>query len=113
MRFNRTSRVFLALLLAAILPLRAFAVAHCEPAQSFAGAASVHTGHCAQAPLHARGCSDHGCGDCCCMAAGTPVLARWDLPHAPASDISARLILPPPALAPDRLDRPPRLLRAR
>jgi hypothetical protein len=101
MRFPRTLFLILALILTAALPLRGYAaVAHCEGSVS----AHVHTGHCGDGAG-----SPHlgGCGDCCCAAAYS-IAVRWELPRMPSSAIIPASLPSPPAIAHDRLDRPPR-----
>ncbi len=114
-----------ALILAVILPMRGFASAtHCEAQQH-----GAHTVHPVETTLRAdaadRGlfpqaaeaahCRDgrgaphaHGCGDCCGGAAALAA-PRFTLPKAAAVRIVRPPAWPPPALAIDRLDRPPRL----
>jgi hypothetical protein len=113
MRLPRTLSLILALMLAAVLPLRGYAaVAQCEGSPPPGG----HAAHAPDAPhaAHVAHCADgaatshtSGCGDCCsAAAASTPV--RWIAPRTSATGIVAPALSPPPALAPDRLDRPPR-----
>jgi hypothetical protein len=115
-----------ALVLAVILPMRGFAsAAHCEPLGQGHGAhshgvpsalrtdaargdLSLHAaeeGHCAggKSSPHA-----HACTDCCCGAAAVLTAPRFSVPKAAAALIARRLAWPHPALAIDRLDRPPR-----
>jgi uncharacterized low-complexity protein len=115
-----------ALVLAVILPMRGFAsAAHCEPPGQGHGAHShgvpsalrtdaargdlslqaAGEGHCAggKSSPHA-----HACGDCCCGAAAVLTAPRFTVPRAAAALIARRLAWPHPALAIDRLDRPPR-----
>jgi hypothetical protein len=111
MRLQPTSRLCLALLLALILPLQAFAaVSGCSQLGvtqlgvevNAVSGADTHCAHGAAAAQH------HNCGSCCCVAAiaGTPL--RWIAPASAAPKFSMPLIVPPPAVALDRLDRPPR-----
>ncbi len=100
MRFHRLSKLLLALLLVASLPLRAYA-APCESPT----APVVHQGtHCEHGALRGHGAA---C-DCCCVAvAAAP--PSWALPHDPATAVLARLLGHFPIRTLDRLDRPPRL----
>jgi hypothetical protein len=109
MRAPRTLSLILALILAAALPLRGYAAtAHCEGSDSThaaaAHAAGTHGGHCGDA---AGSPHPGGCGDCCCTAASSLAM-RWELPRISSPAISAAPLAPPPAIAHDRLDRPPR-----
>jgi hypothetical protein len=56
-----------------------------------------------QGPSHA-----HACGDCCGGVAAVLTAPRFTVPRAAAALIVGRLARPHPALAIDRLDRPPR-----
>jgi hypothetical protein len=101
-----------ALLLAVLLPVRGFTfTTHCEPhGQGGDAHASRQAESALQCPHHAddKGASHtHGCGDCC---GGAAVLnaPRFTMPRAAAALIVGRLARPHPALAIDRLDRPPR-----
>jgi hypothetical protein len=115
-----------ALVLAVILPMRAFAsAAHCEPlgqvhgahshgvpsalrAEAARGDLSVQAaakGHCADGKSSAHA---HACGDCCGGVAALLTAPRFTVPRAAAALIARRLAWPHPALAIDRLDRPPR-----
>jgi hypothetical protein len=115
MRFHRLSKLLLTLLLAASLPLRAYA-APCESPAAHA-ALTAHTAHATQA-VHAahRGThcehgsmSGHGATcDCCGVAVAAPP-PSWAPPHDSASAVLARPISHSPVLTLDRLDRPPRL----
>jgi hypothetical protein len=100
----------LALLLALIMPLQGFASAwSCgafDPAPATGPATALQ--HCAHAAgdvqLH------HHCGTCCCAAAISIMPLVW-VPPRPANPGA---LLPvssaPPAIALDRLDRPPRFV---
>jgi hypothetical protein len=100
MRFHRLSKLLLALLLVASLPLRVYAA----PCESPRARAAHHGTHCEQGSP-----SGHGAAcDCCCVAvAAAP--PSWAPPHDPASAVLARLLTHSPILTLDRLDRPPRL----
>jgi hypothetical protein len=123
MRFNRTSKLFWVLLLAALLPWRAYA-GHCESgAGSPAAPSYVHDSgthensgtrghaHCFQhqidpgpaSPFHV-----HGCADCCAALATLESRTAGTLRPAPVAAPIARLELPSPSLTLDRIDRPPR-----
>ena len=114
-----------ALVLAVMLPMRGFAsAAHCEPPGQGHGAHShgvesalradaargdlslqaADEGHCAGggSSPHAHTCAD------CCGAAAVLIAARFIVPRAAAALIARPLAWPHPALAIDRLDRPPR-----
>jgi hypothetical protein len=125
----------LALLLAVLLPMRGFTSAtHCEPPGQGHGAHASHgveialrsetarndlspqaaeALHCVdgRGPHHADGKGSshaHSCGDCCGGTAAIPTAPRFGVPRAAAALIAGRLARPHPALAIDRLDRPPR-----
>jgi hypothetical protein len=126
----------LALLLAVLMPMRGFTFATlCEPhGQGHNAHASHHAAsalasgterndlsrqaaqapHCADdgSPHHAEGKAAashvHGCGDCCGGVAAVLTAPRFTVPWAAAALIVGRLARPHPALAIDRLDRPPR-----
>jgi hypothetical protein len=106
------------LLLAALLPWRAYAM-HCEPdaggslAQSPVAAPAAHAhAHCLEAHVHRPGgpgdTHSHACGDCCSAVAALPAVALVTLPPAPPTVAAGRLLWPAPARTSDRLDRPPR-----
>jgi hypothetical protein len=100
----------LALLLALIMPLQGFASAWSCASFDAAPATGPATAlqHCAHdagaVQLH------HHCGTCCCAAAISVVPLVW----APPRPANQGALLPvrssPPAIALDRLDRPPRFV---
>jgi hypothetical protein len=92
----------LAMLLALILPLQGFASAwNCGSPDTVSGAAHQHCS--ADAQPH------HHCGTCCAAAiAALPF--RWTAPRAFNPGFTLPQIGPPPRVALDRLDRPPRPL---
>jgi hypothetical protein len=100
----------LALLLALIMPLQGFASAwSCatfDPTPATGPATALQ--HCA----HDAGAAQqhHHCGTCCCAAAIAVVPLLW----IPPRPVNAGALLPvrssPPAIALDRLDRPPRFV---
>jgi hypothetical protein len=111
----------LALLLAVLLPMRGFTfTTHCEPHGHGDDAYASHQAETAlQCPHHAddrgphhaddKGASHaHGCGDCCGGAGAVFTAPPFTMPRAAAALIVGRLARPHPALAIDRLDRPPR-----
>ena len=104
----RTRSAKLALWLALILPLQSFAsVWSCQ----FLDAASPPAQHsCGQhQPLHADGLQHHHCGTCCAAAiAVTPL--RFTPPRPLNLGAALPLRWPPPKIALDRLDRPPRFV---
>jgi hypothetical protein len=100
MRFLRLSKLVLTLLLAASLPLRAYAA----PCESPVAHAAPHGTHCEHGSL-----GGHGAACDCCSVAIAAAHPGWALPHDPASAVLAPLRAHSPILAPDRLDRPPRL----
>jgi hypothetical protein len=112
MRPNRTLRVGFALLFALMLPLQGYAaMPDCgQPGHAIrypAHMAAHHSAapHCTQEPA----ASHHsGCGDCCCAIAIALAPIGWAAPRLSAPEISDTLIWSPPAVALDRLDRPPR-----
>ena len=121
----------LALLLAVLLPMQGFTFAtHCASHGGHGDLArqDAETMHCADGwgssyadndgPRHAhdkgashadKGASHaRGCGDCCGAPAAMSITPRFPVPRAAAVLIVGRLARPHPALAIDRLDRPPR-----
>lgn len=97
----------LVLLLALILPLQSFAAAwNCSAHHT--GAAAAHH-HCANHSGKTQGGGEphHHCGTCC-AAAIAPVPFRWTAPRPENSEASQPSRQPPPKIALDRLDRPPR-----
>ena len=98
------------LLLALILPLQSFAAAwNCGSPDTASSAAQPHcaTGsgavHTGDAQPH------HHCGSCCAAAiAALPF--GWIAPPSITPPIALPQIGPPPKVAHDRLDRPPRLV---
>ena len=95
----------LALLLALIMPLQGFASAW--SCGSFGAAPAAAAQHCAHEDGAAQ--QHHHCGTCCCAAAIAVVPLLW----IPPRPVNAGALLPvrsPPAIAIDRLDRPPRFV---
>jgi hypothetical protein len=104
---------FLALLLAVLLPMRGFTfTTHCEPSGQAAEAPHCVDGHPdSDGPHHADGnvpCHAHGCGDCCGGVAAVLTAPRLTVPKTAVALIVGPLARAHPALAIDRLDRPPR-----
>jgi len=123
---HRTPKPKLALLLAMILPLQGFAAAWSCPAPSAAEAARHHcddgTGaadHQTGAADHQTGAADHqtgttlhhSCGTCC-SAAVAVMSASWVAPRSTSPYLSLPSSWSLPAVALDRLDRPPRFIPA-
>jgi hypothetical protein len=113
MRLNRTLRAGFALLFALMLPLQGYAAMpicgqHDHAAQEPAHTAAHHSAapHCAREPAAIH---HSGCGDCCCAVAIALSPINWAAPRLAAPQISNTLIWSAPAVALDRLDRPPRL----
>jgi hypothetical protein len=106
MRFKTGLRAGFALLFALMLPLQGYAA---MPVCREAAVASVAPQtHCAGAPaVH-----HHNCDNCCCGAAIALASADFIAPRPSAPDISEAALLPAPAVALDRLDRPPRFIPA-
>ena len=98
-----------ALLLAVMLPLQGFASASaCGPF----GAASPSE-HCAHAAHHAAGAGQHReCGTCCSVAAISLTPSLWAAPRLTSPKLFLPLVWSRPAVALDRLDRPPRFILA-
>jgi hypothetical protein len=97
------------LLLAVILPLQSFASARICGPHDFGGAAAHY--HCADdsGKPQTGGDQHHHCGTCCAAAiAWAPF--HWTPPRSLSSQASLPLYVPPPRIALDRLDRPPRLI---
>jgi hypothetical protein len=104
MRLCRVTNLRLALLLALILPLQAFAaLSNC--AQSAHWALPAAEAHCDHAHVNVP---HHDCGTCCCVAAAGNPLVQWGAPRFTAPQLALVRIEPPPSVAIDRLDRPPR-----
>ncbi|MGO9948495.1 MAG: hypothetical protein ACLPWG_16775 [Steroidobacteraceae bacterium] len=100
MRRHRTSTLELALLLALMLPLQGFATAaSCAVFET----ASAPEHHC----QHGTAVQHHSCGTCCSAAIAVTSL-QWTPPRSRRLPASFLLLLSPPKLALDRLDRPPR-----
>jgi hypothetical protein len=97
----------LVLLLTLILPLQSFAAAWSCSAHDTGLAAAQH--HCANDSGQPQGGGEqhHHCGTCCAAAIALMPF-RWTAPRAARSEISLPLHRPPPKVALDRLDRPPR-----
>jgi hypothetical protein len=97
----------LVLLLVLILPLQGFASAWSCGAHNTTSAAAHHdcAGHPGTSP---SGGEHHHCGTCCAAAIAL-VPFRWTMPRSAGSEASLPLHGPPPKIALDRLDRPPRL----
>jgi hypothetical protein len=99
----------LVLMLALILPLQSFASAWSCSSHELGGNAAQH--HCADdsGKLQTGGEQHHHCGTCCAAAIAW-VPFRWIPPRSVSSEASVPLYGPPPRIALDRLDRPPRLI---
>jgi hypothetical protein len=107
MRLNRTLRFEFALLFTLMLPLQGYtAMPSCDETTAAAPAPQTH---CASAPSAMR---HHGCGNCCCGAAVALTAAPWAAPLLNSPGISVISLWPPPQVALDRLDRPPRFIPA-
>jgi hypothetical protein len=105
----RTPSLTLVLLLALILPLQSFASAwSCSPHDLGASAAHHHCANDSGKP-QTGGEQHHHCGTCCAAAIAW-VPFRWTPPRSLSSEASLPLYGPPPRIALDRLDRPPRLI---
>jgi hypothetical protein len=105
MRRHRTLKFQLGLLLAMILPLQGFAGTWNCAAPSVAETAQHHCEHGTGTALH------HGCGTCCAAAVAV-MLASWIAPRSASPYLSLPSSGSLPAVAPDRLDRPPRFIPA-
>jgi hypothetical protein len=108
MALLRTPSMTLMLLLALALPLQSFASAwSCSANDSVASAAHAHCADDSGKP-QTGGEQRHHCGTCCAAAiAWTPF--RWDPPRSASTEASLPFYAPPPRIALDRLDRPPRM----
>jgi hypothetical protein len=109
MNLFRARMMEFALLLAVMLPLQGFAAASgCGPF----GATSL-TEHCAHAAHHAAGAGQYrDCGTCCSVAAISITPSLWAAPRLTSPKIFLPLVWSAPAVALDRLDRPPRFILA-
>ena len=96
------------LLLALILPLQNLASAWSCSAHETGAAAAQH--HCANDSGKPRGGEQqHHCGTCCAAAIAL-VPFSWTPPRSASLEASLPSHRPPPTVALDRLDRPPRPL---
>jgi hypothetical protein len=110
---RRVTNLRLALLLALILPLQAFAaLSNCALNGAHGGSESAHWA----LPAANGGCehahpstTHHDCGTCCHVAAAGNSLENWIAPRFVAPQLALARIKPPPSVAIDRLDRPPRI----
>jgi hypothetical protein len=93
----------LALLLALILPLQGFAVAWSCAAPETVEMSQHHCGQADGASVH------HHCGTCCAAAIAATATV-WATPPATITRLSLPSFRSLPAIALDRLDRPPRIL---
>ena len=106
MRFNRGLRTGFALLFALMLPLQGYAAM--PVCREGAVASAATQSHCAGAPaVH-----HHNCDNCCCGAAMMLASAEFIAPPPAAPGIAEAALWPAPAVALDRLDRPPRFIPA-
>jgi hypothetical protein len=104
--------------LSLLLPLQSFAAVTCgqhepaNPSAASAAAAFAPQDHCAHGSpaIHRHG--DHSCGKCCCGAAMAVTTSHGVAALLAAPEISAAVIVRPPIIALDRLDRPPRFIPA-
>jgi hypothetical protein len=98
----------LALLLALILPLQGFAAAWSCSAHDTGESAARH--HCPNdSGKPQSGEPHHHCGTCCAAAIAL-VPFSWTPPRSANPEASLPSHRPPPTVALDRLDRPPRPL---
>jgi hypothetical protein len=107
MRLNRTLRAAFALLFALMLPLQGYAaMPGCgEPDHALRHPAHTAAHHCTREPATSH---HSGCGDCCCAVGIALTPTNWTAPRLAALAISDTSIWSTPAVALDRLDRPPR-----
>jgi hypothetical protein len=106
----RIQSMRLVLLLALILPLQSFAAAwSCGPPEIGSAAAHLHCAPESGAAHTGEAQSHHHCGTCC-AAAVAALPFGWIAPPSLTPPIALPHILPPPKVALDRLDRPPRLV---
>jgi hypothetical protein len=109
MNFDRSLRAGFALLFALMLPLQGYAaMPDCREASVAFSAPQTHCAG-AQAVQHPN-VHHHNCDNCCCGAAMALTAAVFVAPLLTAPDISDAALWPPPTVASDRLDRPPRLI---
>jgi len=111
---NSTVRSAIALMFAVVLMMQGFALAppcvgiggsSAAPAATSGPAAGAAHDHC----NHGGTGAHLGCGGSCCLVALATAVVRWTAPAPVAARITAAEIMAPPRVAPDRLDRPPRL----
>ncbi|HEX4243268.1 MAG TPA: hypothetical protein VHZ53_17790 [Steroidobacteraceae bacterium] len=107
-------RTAIALVFAAMLMMQGFAVA--LPCAEHGPASSLPASAADLAATAAHGHCGHGgsgahptCGGACCLAALATAVARWTPPVPIAARIATPGLIVPLRVAPDRLDRPPRL----
>jgi hypothetical protein len=100
----------LMLLLALILPLQSFAAAwNCGSPETGSAVAHQHCAPGADAAQTGDAQPHHHCGTCC--AAAIAVLPfGWTAPRSLTPGMAHPQFGPPPTVALDRLDRPPRLV---
>jgi hypothetical protein len=112
MKLRRVTNLRLALLLALLLPLQAFAAltncalgaAHVQVHQTHSVPAAADS-HCEHAPASN---THHDCGSCCSVVAASNPLNIWLAPPLSTPPLALTRIKSPPSVAIDRLDRPPR-----
>jgi hypothetical protein len=106
MALFRIPSIRLVLLLALMLPLQSFAAAWSCGANHPGSAATQQ--HCAGHPDASPGGGEHHHCGTCCIAAIALLPFPWTAPRSAGSEASLPLHGPPPQVALDRLDRPPR-----
>ena len=110
---NPAVRGAIALMFAVVLLMQGFALAPpcieggaaAAPAATSSHAATAAHDHCS----HGRTGAHTGCGGSCCLVALAIAVAHWTAPAPVTARIATAGLRVPPGVAPDRLDRPPRL----
>jgi hypothetical protein len=113
MRHRRTLRAAF-MWLSLLLPLQSFAALACgqHAAANPSAAAFAAQDHCAHGSPATHQHGDHPCGKCCCAAAMAVTTSHGVAALPAAREISSAVIVRPPIITLDRLDRPPRFIPA-
>jgi hypothetical protein len=82
------------------------------PLQSFAAVTCGQHDHCAHGSPATHQHGEHSCGKCCCGAALAVTTSHGVAALPAAPEIAGAVMVRPPVIALDRLDRPPRFIPA-